>query len=188
MALDFSKLKKLSIAGIELRKLLINGIQVWTGVTDWIANSINTDGTPFRGTNGEIGYISGKAISTTGVLSDAKTSSVTGFIPCAPKEKMYISKGLMEPDELLRKCIVLYTSDFTCLGRVDVKAMLRDSAASQLINEGLSFYDDNTLHTVTPYCLRWWLKSATVNQTAYVRFGIALPMPDDACITKNEPI
>ena len=188
MALDFRNMKKLSIAGIELKELLINGYKIWSSVTNWIAKSINADGTPYRGANGEIGYKTDtRLISSNGVESASATTDVTGFIPCVPKDKFYISQGLMPGDNNARVAVVLYDSSFAFLAYSNVKGLVTNKNATQLINEGLSFYSDDTLHTVTPYCLRYYHGSSVVNKTAYVRF-CTYPITAAACISKNEPL
>lgn len=188
MALDFRNMKKLSIAGIELKELLINGYKIWSSVTNWIAKSINADGTPYRGTNGEIGYKTGTMLRmSNGEETTSLTTDVTGFIPCEPKDKFYISQGLMPGDNNSRVSVVLYDSSFAFLCYGTVKHMISNKNVSQLVNEGLSFHSDDTLHTVTPYCLRYYHGSTVVNKTAYVRFG-TYPITAAACITKNESL
>lgn len=77
--MNFSKIKKLSISGVELKELLINGVQVWkAGYKNWVPYSVINDGkTIFNGT----GYQEGKRLSSSGALKDQTGSVVTGFIP-----------------------------------------------------------------------------------------------------------
>ena len=188
MSIDFRNIKKLTIGGVSLKSLAINGVQVWKGVNNVIASSINPDGTPYRGTNGEVGYKTDtRLVSSNGVEAASATTDVTGFIPCVPKDKFYISQGLMPGDNNARVAVALYDSNFAFIAYSNVKGQLSNKNSTQLINEGLSFHDDDTLHTITPYCLRYYFGSSKVNQTAYVRFA-TYPITAAACITKNEPL
>lgn len=49
--MDFSTLKKLTIDGVELKQLLINGIQVWkaSSYKNLVTNSPDVDGKPYNG-------------------------------------------------------------------------------------------------------------------------------------------
>lgn len=77
--IDFTKIKKLTIGGVELKKLFINGIQVWSAIKNWVKYSIDTDGSIFNGT----GYKDNARLSSSGGVSgSAQNGSVTtGFIP-----------------------------------------------------------------------------------------------------------
>lgn len=79
--MDFTNLKKLSIGGVELKQLLINGIQVWKAITftNQVPISTDTDGSIFN----KVGYIENRRLSSSGGLSSsAQNGSVTtGFIP-----------------------------------------------------------------------------------------------------------
>ena len=56
--MDLTKLKKLVIGGIELKQLLINGVQVWkSGYKNWVKYSTEADGVTIY--NGGLGYKNG---------------------------------------------------------------------------------------------------------------------------------
>lgn len=79
MSMDFTKLKKLSIGGVELKQLFINGVQVWkSGYKNWAHYAIDTDGSIY---NGGKGYIDGQRLSSGGTLKEMPNSTATGFIP-----------------------------------------------------------------------------------------------------------
>lgn len=79
--MDFSKLKKLTIGGVELVKLFLGGVQVWAmkTFTNQVPISTDTNGSIFNG----VGYIENRRLSSSGGLSgSAQNGSVTtGFIP-----------------------------------------------------------------------------------------------------------
>ena len=71
--MDLSVCKKLSIDGIELKKLFIS-----TPFTNKVPSSIDTDGSIYQGH----GYIEDYRLSASGELSAQTGSITTGFIPC----------------------------------------------------------------------------------------------------------
>lgn len=84
MSLDFRNIKKLTIGGVSLKSLAINGVQVWKSFTNQIPISTDTDGSIYNKT----GYMVGKRINSSGAVANvdnpsaAKAPFVTGFIPC----------------------------------------------------------------------------------------------------------
>lgn len=77
--IDFSNFKKLTIGGVELKQLFINGIQVWKAITNQVPISTDMDGSIYN----KVGYKDNTRLSSSGsVSSSAQTGSVTtGFIP-----------------------------------------------------------------------------------------------------------
>lgn len=81
--IDFSKIKKLTVDGVDLKSLAINGVQVWKAqtYTNQVPISIGSDGNIY---NGGLGYKNGYRLSSSGGESSAANATVTGFIPVAP--------------------------------------------------------------------------------------------------------
>ena len=78
--IDFSGIKKLSIGGVELTQLFINGIQVWkSGYTNWVRYSTEADGVTIY--NGGLGYKDGYRIRSGGTEASSADATSTGFIP-----------------------------------------------------------------------------------------------------------
>lgn len=78
--MDFSSLKKLTIGGVELKQLLINGVQVWkSGYKNWVKYSTEADGVTIY--NDGLGYKDGYRIRSGGAEAANPYSTVTGFIP-----------------------------------------------------------------------------------------------------------
>ena len=79
--MDLSAFKKLTIGGMELKQLFINGIQVWKAISfvNQVPISTDTDGSIFNG----VGYKDNARLSSSGgISSSAQNGSVTtGFIP-----------------------------------------------------------------------------------------------------------
>lgn len=78
--MDFSKFKKLTIGGVELKQLFINGIQVWkSGYKNWVKFSTEADGVTIY--NGGLGYKDGYRIRSGGAEGATSHGSCAGFIP-----------------------------------------------------------------------------------------------------------
>ena len=77
--MDFSSFKKLTIGGIELKQLFINGIQVWKGVSykNWIPNSVDASGNIYNGN----GFKANTYINN-GNEGTSNGKYATGYIPC----------------------------------------------------------------------------------------------------------
>ena len=87
--MDFRNIKKLTIGGVALKQLFINGIQVWKSFTNQVPISEDTAaGSIFNG----VGYIENRRLSSSGSLSSsAQNGSVTtGFIPFPDGDKTII--------------------------------------------------------------------------------------------------
>jgi hypothetical protein len=92
--IDFSTIKKLTIGGVDLVKLFINGVQVWAAktFTNQVPISTDTDDSIFNG----VGYIENRRLSSSGGLSSsAQNGSVTtGFIPFYGDSTVIRMKGV----------------------------------------------------------------------------------------------
>ena len=82
--IDFSALKELSINGINLVTLSINGVPVWervgtNRVKNWVWYSTEADGKTIY--NGGLGYKAGYRMATSGKEEQINDASGTGFIP-----------------------------------------------------------------------------------------------------------
>lgn len=78
--MDFSKFKKLTIGGVELKQLFINGVQVWkAGYKNWVKYSTESDGVTIY--NGGLGYKNGYRVRSGGAEGATTGGSCTGFIP-----------------------------------------------------------------------------------------------------------
>ena len=111
--MDFSAIKKLTIGGIELKQLFINGIQVWKSFTNQVRQSIASDKTPF---NGGLGYWNGQELSGSSGSQRAGTGyTCTGFIPVKQGDVIRI-KGCNWYSTKATNYIVAYTSTFVHWG------------------------------------------------------------------------
>ena len=78
--IDFSGIKKLTIGGVELKQLFINGVQVWkSGYKNWVRYSTEDDGVTIY--NGGKGYKDEYRVRSGGAESSLVGGTITGFIP-----------------------------------------------------------------------------------------------------------
>lgn len=76
--MNLKNMKKLTVDGIELKSLSINGVLAWkSGYKNWVPYSINADGTIYNGT----GYKEGYRLRSGGAEATNVNSVCTGFIP-----------------------------------------------------------------------------------------------------------
>lgn len=111
--MDFSAIKKLTIGGVELKQLFINGIQVWKSFTNQVRRSIGSDQQPF---NGGLGYWNDQELSGSSGSQRAGTNyTCTGFIPVKQGDTIRI-KGCNWYSTKATNYIVAYTSSFAHWG------------------------------------------------------------------------
>lgn len=193
--IDFSKVESFTIPEGVVTKIEYNGLVLWqikeNEVTyiNMIPLSIRADGTDYVGDNGEDGYRTGYRLKSDYSEYLQSGKSVTGFIPITNyKDKIYIyNMGLAGSDTTGHTKIALYDSTFTPLGYSDIRGIYKNKDAQQIIDEGISFTDDGYLATFTPLALRWWLTTAVVSKTAYIRI-CSETITNNSIITINEPI
>jgi hypothetical protein len=88
--MDLRNLKKLTVGGISLKQLLVNGIQVWkSGYKNWVKFSTEADGKTIY--NGGLGYKDGYRIRSGGAEAAASDSICTGYIPFKKGDILRIS-------------------------------------------------------------------------------------------------
>lgn len=116
--IDLSGYKKLVIDGVDLKKLSINGIDIWTsGYKNLVPTSIDTDGNIFNGS----GYMDGYtlSLSTAGYLTAQSDTTVTGYISCKSTDVIRMSGLTFRPVAASASCfLTFYDSDFTLLGSI----------------------------------------------------------------------
>lgn len=155
--------------------------------TNVLTTAINADGTAYVGDNGEDGYNTGYRIKSTGEEVAQDGVYVTGYIPATVEDKFYLYDIAFTADDTHYTIIALYDENFAFLGRASGKNMYLEKDNEQPTSEGISFDENGTLLTFTPFAIRYWLGKDVVNKTAYVRIA-ALSITTDSIITINEPI
>ena len=112
-----SDFKKLSVGGVELKQLFINGVQVWkSGYKNWVPFAIDgASGNIFDG----VGYRDGYRLSSSGSLSAQSNTFTTGFIPCKSTDVPRIGGVSWVPLSNGYCYLAFYNSSFTLLGSVN---------------------------------------------------------------------
>ena len=114
--MDFTKLKKLTIGGVELKQLFINGIQVWkSGYKNWVKFSTTEDGKTIY--NGGLGYKNGYRIRSGGAEAEMFNAACTGFIPVSAGDVVGVG-GAYYGDINASNAINVYNASYTNLGQV----------------------------------------------------------------------
>lgn len=170
--MDFSKLKKLTINGVELKKLLINGVQVWQGTSYTnLADQASTD------------WLKNKRINSSGVLKDAPGWDMTNFIHISADTKKIHIKGLD----------ILNEYDGTNYGRIygyDADKVYIDYQQPSTLPTYfyVSDYDDSIIiYDVEAARLVTNMNAFTDVRATFLRFG-GKPTSDAVIITINEEI
>lgn len=87
--IDFSAIKKLTIGGVDLKQLFIDGVRVWkSGYKNWVPFSTTEDGKTIY--NGK-GYKDGYRVRSGGVETAHGNATCTGFISVSAGDTVRIS-------------------------------------------------------------------------------------------------
>ena len=190
MALDFRNMKKLSIGGIELKSLAINGIQVWKSFTNQIPISIDTDGSIYNGT----GYKAVSRANSSGAVVALENPSatnpvfVTGLIPLKTGDVVRMKNCYMDTNNVS-------LSEKYGHNAYSMKLPIHNTNKQFVQNNGWTGYaKDGTYHSNSilsnGLCTGFTVTQKFTNSGfAYMRFTLApTGDPADAIITINEEI
>lgn len=183
--IDFSTFKKLTVNGVDLKTLAINGVEVWkAGITNWVPISKDTDGSVFN----NVGYIEGYRLSSNGSLKEQKGSAATGFIPYKMGDIVRMSGAQWSTTVSAGYVYILfYDSNFNYLSHIN--RYMNGSATDRGISNAASTVNKNTSSILTN---SGGVTTFNVNFTktldiAYIRIS-ATANGEDMIITVNETI
>lgn len=171
--IDFSKFKKLSIAGVELKQLLINGIQVWKAIsyTNQIPISTDASGNIYNGK----GWRENVFVHTSGDSARSGYYS-TGYIKCDPGSVIRLKNAPFKKSDAYCR-IVFFDSNKTRIAHAAGNATYVLGTAFK----GVLDSNDNYIElTVKEY-------TNTSVGMAYVRFTTTY-LGADSVITINQEI
>ena len=179
--MNFSGLKELSIDGVGLVKLTINGVLAWKkGYKNWVPFSTEADGVTIY--NGGKGYKDGYRVRSGGTEAEFAAGTCIGYIPYKKVDKLYIYPPFTGMNS--NNAVNFYGGSFNCLGQVTDSGayygFCNSSFKAKVIN-GVSVLD---LSAVTV---------SGVENIAYVRItnnisGGVIASGSEMIITKNEEI
>lgn len=180
--MDFSKLKKLTIGGVELVKLFVNGIQVWkSGYKNWVTFSTTEDGKTIY--NGGLGYKNGYRIRSGGAEASFGDAACTGFIPVKGGDVVRIS-GWDFSHTQAANAINVSGSAFANIGQFTTQP-----ASYGIFAENYSAYSYNSVVEETPGIWKWTVPPAA-SGVAYIRvtgWSVGI-LGSDMIVTINEEI
>lgn len=77
----FSGVKEIAIPEGKVKSITSGGVLLWKGgYTNLLPLAINSDGTPYVGTNGEKGYKVGWRVNSSNVEKESASNCMTGYI------------------------------------------------------------------------------------------------------------
>jgi hypothetical protein len=120
--IDFTGVKAITIPEGKVKQIVrkSDGVVLWKSFTNQIPLSINSDKTPYVGSNGEDGYNSGYRLNSSGTETAVSGIGVTGFIPIKAGDIVYLKNvkaSLTTTGGKAEHCYLsLYDSAFTHKG------------------------------------------------------------------------
>jgi hypothetical protein len=111
--MDLSSVKKLSVQGIQLKQLRIDGILVYkSGYKNWGPFSIDTNGSIYNGT----GFKDGYRVRSGGAEAAEAGARVTGYIPTAAGDIIRLT-GWKFDFKSAANAVNFFSADFTSIGQ-----------------------------------------------------------------------
>ena len=184
--MDLSAYKAISIGGIAMKKLTLDGVQIWSkGITNWVRKSINADGTIY---NGGLGYKDGYRIRSGGAETTAASGTCTGYIKVNGGDVIRIS-GCNFGLSAAENAINASDSSFTNIGQV-----VRNNDGYGIFASSAAYHDYSRQSIVEEKTGVWkWVVPPAASNVAYIRItGRAVtygaPQGVDLIVTINEEI
>lgn len=181
--MDLTKLKKLVIGGIELKQLLINGIQVWkSGYKNWVRSSTEADGVTIY--NGGLGCMYGYRMNSSGAVKEQAGANHSGYIPMTLGDVIRAKGSSASTAGAGGNYFTIYDGAFTRLATVTMSNMLSVSYCEATYSQQADGLYMLTVDTAKGgvYLLDH-LKNAK-----YFRISFAGCETDDFIVTINEEI
>lgn len=178
--MDFSTVKKVSIAAGDVKQIAINGVVVWSGVNNLVPTSTDTDGSIYNGT----GYKDNARLSSSGSVSGSAQagSVVTGFMP-------YTSLGVVRVKGATWAGLTTAVGHFYIHAYDANKTFLAGLAASDAIASTVATYDSATGVTTFDFnkLSDGYAIKDRFSKAAYIRLN-AKGVGADLIVTVNEEI
>ena len=172
--IDFTKIKKLSIGGIELKQLFINGIQVWKGssYTNQIPISTDASGAVYNGKGWKEHYW-----VNNGSESYFWNMSCTGFIPCKVGDVIRLKNVTFNNSNNYGR-ISFFKSDKTYISQVLSNGTWYLDTEFKGVKDASGNYVELTIKSI----------SGISANCAFIRISAQALLTDDSIITINEEI
>lgn len=182
--LEIEKMLYLYIDGIEMKKLELNGVQIWQrlSVNNKILSSINTDGTIY---NDGLGYKTGYRVRSGGGEAESALCTCTGFIAVNPGDVVRIA-GCSFDVAVNENAINVSNSTFTNIGQL----VMAGGSYGIFTTTEFQSYSYNSVVKETDGIWKWIVPPAN-SGVAYIRInGYNYPEPSGGrlILTINEEI
>lgn len=182
--MDFRELKKLTIGGVDLVQLFINGVQVFkAGYKNWVKYSTESDGVTIY--NGGLGYKNGYRIRSGGAEAAQDTASCTGFIPVKGGDIVRIS-GVDFSKGLVDNAVNVSDSGFTNIGQM-TPSYHNAGYGIFAVNAPYQAYCFDSVVKESDGVWKWVLPPAT-SGVAYIRVTGYTKDGSNLIVTVNEEI
>lgn len=160
--MDFTTLKKLTIGGVELKQLFIDGVQVWKGVnyTNQIPISTDKDGSIYNGKGWK-----DATYDNNGTVGTNSTTDLTGFIPCKAGDVIRLQN--MPFNTSVNTCrLTLYKADKTLLGQYLVTSGWYMNTVFKGVKDSAGNYIQWTIENSSSYAATAFIRISAASITA----------------------
>jgi hypothetical protein len=179
--MDFTKIKKLTIGGVELKQLFVGGIQVWkSGYKNWVKYSTEADGKTIY--NGGLGCMPGYRLNSRGEVKQATGANHTGYIPVNYGEVIR-AKGSADPVGSGANYFSFYDSSFTRLGTIT----LSNATVATYFSATYTQQADG-LYMLTLDTGKAGSSAQSIKNVAWFRISFGTCKTEDFVVTVNEEI
>ena len=175
--MNFSNIKNLTIGGIELKELRIDGIEIWKSVASLVNQipiSTDTDGSIY-------GFKTGYRVSSSGEVKSHTGYELTGFIPFKKGDVLRGNEGIIGlisqngvAGNTGYNAISLYDSNKTFIKNVTI-------ARNNATQAGVTFNNDDS------FVFDSSLNSNVTDAVAFIRVT-TINITSDSIITVNQEI
>lgn len=181
--MDFPKFKKLSIGGVELKQLFINGIQVWkSGYKNWVKYSTEADGVTIY--NGGLGCMYNYRMNSSGEVKQQTGANHTGYIPMTFGDVIRAKGSAASSAGSGGNYFTIYDASFSRIATTTMSNVL-----------GVNFYSatyeqqDDGLYMLTLDTSKAGSMTLDgVKKAAYFRISFSACKTEDFIVTVNEEI
>lgn len=150
-------------------------------------DAINTNGTPYIGDYGEVGYKTGYRIKSDGSDYPNASTCLTGYIPITNvRDTFYLSGIELKSSDDGHTAVYIYDSNFGQIHKGTIKAFYQEKD-NEYLDASVSFTSDGNLISTSAYALKYWIGADKANTAAYIRF-CGQSITNSSVITVNEPI
>lgn len=163
---DLSQMKSLTVDGVALKKLSVNGVIVWTAYKNWVPYSTEADGVTIY--NGGLGYKNGYRVRSGGAEGASTYAACTGFIPCQPGQTIRVMDASGESISTASTNCAINFSDAsrTNLGQIVGNSTGYGTCAGiGKLGDIVTFHSNNMWEYTVP---------STIGDVAYVRLTVTI--------------